>query len=114
MGSRSGNSSWRACATCEAVCGIISDVGGGAVDGTDVVEAVRVVLGELGKWVPASPDRITAIDAQPAALALGLKGAAGEAVALSFLDASSQLVTARCVLPASGVATLTMPAGTCA
>ena len=73
-----------------------------------------VVLGELGKWVPASPDRITAIDAQPAALALGLKGAAGEAVALSFLDASSQLVTARCVLPASGVATLTMPAGTCA
>eukprot|EP00937_MAST-01D_sp_MAST-1D-sp2_P006546 g6546.t1 len=72
-----------------------------------------VLVGELAKWVPASPDRVTSIDAQASSLVVGLKGAQGEAVKLTFLDASSKLVAATCVLPPSGRATLTMPAGSC-
>lgn len=44
------------------------------------------LLGELGKWVPVSPQRFVQIEETESSLVLTLRGAPGEVVEISFLE----------------------------
>ena len=73
------------------------------------------LLGELAKWVPVSPQRVSSIEASNSELAVLLSGAAGEKVLLSaYNTATLETSTLTCVLDAAGRATATFVAGLCA
>jgi len=72
-----------------------------------------VILGELSKWVPTSPERIQNIAVTDEGLSMALHGGSGEEVEMVFVDRSGLLVTAVCKLPAAGMAILRLPAATC-
>lgn len=80
------------------------------------------ILGELEKWVPVSPDRITDIvttttatttssSASSSSVTLSVRGVQGESVTLSFSGANDFSVT--CVFQDSGMMTLNVGDQTC-
>jgi hypothetical protein len=76
------------------------------------------LLGDLTKFVPMSPARVSDVAFDGAAVTLALVGEPGEAVPMTYAPSagsgSMATATATCVLGGSGKATLTLPAGTCA
>jgi hypothetical protein len=75
-------------------------------------EIAWALLGEIRKWVPISPDRITSVSASDASgsLSVALMGTKGEAVELTFVKQGqeSHLVVGKCILPSSGAATMVL------
>ncbi|XP_046547851.1 uncharacterized protein LOC124257766 [Haliotis rubra] len=70
-----------------------------------------LIQGELDKWVPMSPQRVTGINIADD-ITISLTGAAHETVSFWFnVDGKSSPVT--CTLGAGGLATLSFSAGTC-
>ncbi|XP_067661068.1 uncharacterized protein [Haliotis asinina] len=70
-----------------------------------------LIQGELDKWVPMSPQRVTAINIADD-ITISLTGAAYETVSFWFnVDGKSSPVT--CTLGAAGLATLSFTAGLC-
>ncbi|XP_046547852.1 uncharacterized protein LOC124257767 isoform X1 [Haliotis rubra] len=70
-----------------------------------------LIQGELDKWVPMSPQRVTDINIADD-ITINLTGAAHETVSFWFnVDGKSSPVT--CTLGAAGLATLSFTAGTC-
>ena len=73
------------------------------------------LLGELGKYVPVAEARFANVAADSNGASVDITGAPAEAVAVSWYNtADASTHTFSCVLPAAGVATMTVPAGTCA
>jgi hypothetical protein len=77
-----------------------------------------VVAGEVGKIVPASPQRLAFVAPAGGGVSVGLVGGAGETVFVAACPAGgtgceAPLATYSCTLPASGNATLALPGGTC-
>lgn len=82
-----------------------------------------VLLGEGGKIVPVSPQRIASVTPVAGGLSVALIGAAAESVTMWFVvvqqsgpaaAASAAPFALQCTLGAAGVATLTVPSGRCA
>ena len=72
------------------------------------------LLGELEKYVPVAEARFSSVEADGSGVRVGVEGAAGEAVRITFYDtAAGKAVVVPCVLPESGAATASVPAGTC-
>jgi hypothetical protein len=74
-----------------------------------VLASGHVLLGELDKWVPVSPQRIITITAQANVTAVTVAGAPGEDLTLYFADGASieaqeAPLAVRCTLPPSGTA----------
>ena len=73
------------------------------------------LLGELAKWVPVSPQRVSSIEASNSELEVLLTGAPSEVVLLSaYNTATLETTTLTCTLDAAGRATATFVAGLCA
>jgi len=70
------------------------------------------LIGEVGKWVPVSSQRIESVQFTTDEVAVALVGAAGETVTMTFLQ-QGVLVTAACKLPPDGRATLHVPSKQC-
>jgi hypothetical protein len=63
-------------------------------------------LGEVAKWVPVAAARTASVAFDDAGVSVVLAGAPGEAVELAFYAPNKTVVAAKCVLTASGAATL--------
>lgn len=76
-----------------------------------------VLLGELSKWVPLSPQRVQniafATEGAKNVFTISMRGASGEKVEMWFADGEGKLSKVACTLSHAGTATLTMPSGTC-
>ena len=73
------------------------------------------LLGELTKYVPVAEARFANPTADSNGASVDITGAAGEAVAVTWYNtADASTHTFSCALPAAGVATMSVPAGTCA
>ena len=69
-------------------------------------ESGLVVLGELGKWVPISAARISAIEDTKSFLRVSLVGVQKEVVGLAFAKGTTVIATT-CTISASGEAIAT-------
>lgn len=66
-----------------------------------------VLLGEVGKFVPVSPQRFRALQADDQGLNATLQGRSGEIVVLEILDQTSgNFMSAKCIIGQEGVAEL--------
>ena len=63
-------------------------------------------LGEVAKWVPVAAARTASVAFDDAGVSVVLAGAPGEALELAFYAPNKTVVAAKCVLSASGAATL--------
>ena len=73
------------------------------------------LLGDLTKYVPVAEARFANVVADSNGVSVDVTGTPGEAVAVSFYNTADDSVhTVACVLPDAGVATASVPAGTCA
>lgn len=76
------------------------------------------LLGEEGKWVPVSPQRFGRLSASQSGLSVEVRGTVGERVVVRFAKrraaGAAEVRKVVCVLPAAGVATASVPWGTCA
>lgn len=77
-----------------------------------------LLLGELGKWVPSSADRITSVNATANSLVVSVRGEAGEQVSLAFAELVGDGIGARatvtCDIGASGGAVFALHERRCA
>jgi hypothetical protein len=71
------------------------------------------ILGELSKWVPMSPQRVTDISTTATGFSISLRGAAREAVEMWFADSDDRLVKVDCQLSDAGSAIVSMPDARC-
>lgn len=62
-----------------------------------------MILGELSKWVPVSPMRVTRMTLSSEDVQVFLSGAPGEAVEFSYL-ADTKMTRVNCVMSSAGTA----------
>ena len=75
-----------------------------------------IMLGEAGKLVPVSRNRIASLVERADGVDVDVVGSEGEQVAFTFVDtagAAADPVVVSCTLPAAGRARMSVPAGTC-
>lgn len=69
------------------------------------------ILGERGKWVPVSPQRISGVEATSTGVSVSVSGVEGERVVLSFSD--GEVFDVACDFQASGTMTIDVASRAC-
>eukprot|EP00958_Prasinococcus_capsulatus_P015413 scaffold1637_cov410-Prasinococcus_capsulatus_cf.AAC.36 len=71
------------------------------------------VLGEMGKWVPVSEQRMVSVTWTTESVTVVLSGAPGERLQLSFVAPDARILHGRCTVGADGRVAMVIPGMLC-